>query len=132
MKELAGLRILVVEDDEDSRFLLTLFLRVSGADVKACQSASEALHSFRRSQPDIILCDIMMPEHDGYWLMKQVRGLRPETPAIALTAKSGDDDRAASLNAGFQLHLSKPAISDRLIKAIRELAETPLERRAAR
>jgi CheY-like chemotaxis protein len=132
MNELSCLRIVIVEDDEDSRFLLTSFLSICGAEVKACESALEALREIPRSNPDVIISDIMMPERDGYWLMKQVRQLKPEqgrdVPAIALTARTGEKARARALESGFQLHVPKPAILEELIAAIKIVTVNPKSR----
>jgi CheY-like chemotaxis protein len=125
--DLSGVRIVVVEDDESTRLLLTLFLRVSGAEVKACDSATEALLEIRQSKPDVIVSDIRMPERDGYWLVTTLRQLEPgqgrRIPAIAVTGQTTEHERARALAAGFQRHFPKPALSKDLIIAIKCLAE---------
>jgi signal transduction histidine kinase/DNA-binding response OmpR family regulator len=111
-KLLKGLRILVVDDEADSRDLMTAILTRCGAKVKCCQSAAEALKTFREWKPDLLVSDVGMPQEDGYAFIKKLRKLRlklaREIPAIALTAYATDDDRARTLSAGFQMHVAKP------------------------
>jgi signal transduction histidine kinase/ActR/RegA family two-component response regulator len=117
--QLDGLRILVVDDDQDARELITELLRSRGAEVRTAASAEEARSLLDREQPDVLLSDIAMPGHDGLELIRSVRE-RPLTaggrvPAIALTAYARDEDRARSLAAGFDAHLAKPVDVDALM-----------------
>src|SRR5215813_6665332 len=112
---LAGLRILVVDDEPDCATLTGYFLSQWGADVKVVISASEALEVFERYEewpPDILVSDIQMPAIDGYGLMRRVRKMDPDRggtiPAIALTAYTRVEDRIRALVAGFQIHIAKP------------------------
>jgi CheY-like chemotaxis protein len=112
---LAGLRILVVDDEPDCATLTGYLLNQWGADVKVARSATDALGVFERYQewpPDILVSDIQMPAIDGYELMRRVRELGPDRggniPAIALTAHTSAEDRVRALVAGFQIHISKP------------------------
>jgi CheY-like chemotaxis protein len=112
---LAGLRILIVDDEPDCATLTGYFLSQCGADVKVVYSATEALEVFERYQiwpPDILVSDIQMPAIDGYELMRRVRDMGSDRggdiPAIALTAHTRDEDRARALVAGFQIHVAKP------------------------
>ena len=88
--KLAGVRVLVVEDQEDTRDLLAAALGHSGAEVEPAGSAREALSALRRRPPDVLVCDIAMPGEDGYALLARVRALAAEegglVPAVALTA----------------------------------------------
>ena len=122
---LLSLRILVVDDQEDIRFLVVCFLEINGAKVRSCESADRALEIFVKWKPDVIVSDIMMPEHDGYWLLRHIRQLQPgqgrETPAIALTSLTSDEDRARALSAGFQIHMAKEIMFDNLISAVKTL-----------
>jgi signal transduction histidine kinase/DNA-binding response OmpR family regulator len=122
---LDGLRVLVVDDDEDARMLLAETLETLGATVSAAGSAREALESLPGACPHVLVSDISMPLVDGYTLLQRVRALRPEqggrTPAIALTAHARREDAARALKAGFQIHLPKPVDLDRLILAIANL-----------
>jgi CheY-like chemotaxis protein len=112
---LAGLRILVVDDEPDCANLTGYLLSQCGADVKVVSSATEALEVFERYQiwpPDILVSDIQMPAIDGYELMRRVRDMGADCggniPAIALTAYSRAEDRARAMVAGFQIHVAKP------------------------
>ncbi|HJR06912.1 MAG TPA: CHASE domain-containing protein [Pyrinomonadaceae bacterium] len=124
---LAGLRILVVDDDEDTRALLVTTLEQSGAEsVEAAASASDALGALRRLAPDVLVSDIGMPGVDGYELIRQIRALPPESggrvPAAALTAYAAPDDRQRALDAGYDLHISKPVEPSELTAAVARLA----------
>jgi len=125
-KLLDGLRIMVVDDEADSRELVTAIVVRCGGDVKCCESAAEALKTFRAWKPDLLVSDIGMPVEDGYALITKLRKLRlklaREIPAIALTAYATDDDRARSLAAGFQIHIAKPIEPEALVLSIASAA----------
>lgn len=110
---LAGLRILLVEDEEDAREFLCAVLERSGASVTSASSAREGLLRYEEGAYDLLLTDLGMPDQDGYELLRAVRateatrGAKP-VAAIALTAFAGSDDRATVLESGFQAHVSKP------------------------
>jgi signal transduction histidine kinase len=122
---LTGIRILVVDDDTDSREFFAFALEQLGAQVSTVTSAGEALKALKRSQPNILLSDIGMPNMDGYMLMRQIRAMPPEQGgqilAIALTAYAGEIDRQQALEAGFQHHLAKPVEPNELVKVILNL-----------
>jgi CheY-like chemotaxis protein len=109
---LAGLRILIVEDDPDGRELLAAILEGAGAAVLRASSAREGFELLQRSPVHLLVSDIAMPDEDGYSLMRKIRTLAPAlggaVPAIALTAFTADTDRDRSLAAGFARHLGKP------------------------
>ncbi|HEY0171966.1 MAG TPA: ATP-binding protein [Pyrinomonadaceae bacterium] len=123
---LAGTCVLLVEDDEDARSMLKALLESAGASVRAAGSAAEAWAALADGACDVLVSDIGMPEEDGYSLIGRVRerdaraGVR--TPAVALTAYARDDDRARSLEAGFDAHLSKPVEPAELLSAVARLA----------
>jgi signal transduction histidine kinase/ActR/RegA family two-component response regulator len=131
--DLCGLRILVVDDEADIRELVSFILEQSGAEVIIAASAQEALAALNQSLPDVLVSDIGMPDVDGYMLMRQIRdGLAKQNgqllelnqtipKAIALTAYAGEYDQKQALQAGFQLHISKPVEPEDLIKAIARL-----------
>jgi len=123
---LEGLRVLVVEDDDDARYFLTLVLSQFGAVVKGAGSASEAMEILSAFKPDVLVSDIGMPFENGYSLIRRIRGLKPEqgsrTPAVAVTAFVTPDDRARALNAGFQVHVSKPIHPEELARIVASLA----------
>ncbi len=136
-KQLAGIRVLLVEDDDDSRNLLTLMLQRYGADVLPAASSTEAQAAFSQGEPDIVISDIGMAEEDGYQLIRKIRSLPvqgsflrgsmedldhklspSQIPAIALTGYATTKDRERALAAGYQLHLAKPIEPDDLVAAI--------------
>jgi PAS domain S-box-containing protein len=118
---LAGVRVLLVDDDANSRDLVAFVLEQDGAFVIAVSSADEALQMLAEVKPDVLVSDISMPDVDGYMLIHKVRSLTPEQggqiPAIALTALAGNNDKEEALKAGFQMHLSKPINPEKLIAA---------------
>ncbi|MEH1823772.1 MAG: ATP-binding protein [Nostoc sp.] len=122
---LAGIQILVVDDDNDTRDFHTFVLEQAGARVIAVTSAKEALQVLADSEPDMLLSDIGMPETDGYMLMRQIKALQAkqarQIPAIALTAYAGEINQQQALASGFQKHLSKPVEPEELVKAIATL-----------
>ncbi len=124
--ELAGLRILVVDDDRDARELLVMLLGRCQAEVSVAASVGEALEAIEQARPDILVSDIGMPGEDGYTLIKKVRALSKDAggdiPAIALTAYARVDDRMRALAAGFQMHVPKPIEPVELVMVIASLA----------
>ena len=123
---IAGVRVLVVEDDEDARDALCSMLSELGAIVRCASSAAEGLAAVMEEPPQVILSDIAMPREDGYSFIRKVRALGPErggqTPAAALTALAGEEDRKRALAAGFQMHIAKPLDAMRLASAVSLLA----------
>lgn len=124
--ELCNLRVLVVDDEEDGRDLLTAVLQRSGASVMAAESAAEALELLRTHKPDVLVSDIGMAGTDGYDLIRRVRALPAEeggaTPAAALTAYARAEDRRKALDAGYMMHLAKPVEPAELVAVIMNLA----------
>jgi len=124
--DLTGIRVLVVEDDDDARRLVEKVLETQGATVKSVASAREALDVLGRERIDVLLSDVEMPGTDGYQLIKELR-LRPSqhggsVPAAALTAYARTEDRLRALRAGFQLHLAKPVQPAELVTVVFSLA----------
>ncbi|MHC5857599.1 hybrid sensor histidine kinase/response regulator [Nostoc sp.] len=124
---LDGLQILLVDDNADTRELIAFILEESGARVTAVSSVGEALEALGRLQPDILVSDIGMPDEDGYSLIRKVRAQEAEQeekiPAVALTAFARDEERRLALQAGFQVHLSKPIEPEELVKVVANLAK---------
>ncbi|NEU71524.1 PAS domain-containing protein [Hassallia byssoidea VB512170] len=122
---LAGIRILLVDDEIDTRDFMSFLLQQQGAIVSEASSASEALKAFAQSPPDILLSDLGMPLVDGYSLISQIRLMSPEQggeiPAIALSAYAGESDRDRAFAAGFQKHLAKPVEPTELLALIVDL-----------
>ncbi|MBD2196556.1 MULTISPECIES: MASE1 domain-containing protein [Calothrix] len=126
-ENLAGLRILVVDDDRDTGEFITIMLENLGASVTAVTSAGEALEIIAKSRPDLLLSDISMPGIDGYMLIRLIRAMPPEQggkiPAIALTAFAGEMNQKQAIAAGFQMHLSKPVELEKLLTATTKILE---------
>jgi signal transduction histidine kinase/ActR/RegA family two-component response regulator len=122
---LEGLRVLLVDDEPEARQIISTVIKRMGAEVKACESAGEALATLVEWRPDVLMSDIGMPEEDGYSLIGKVRSLPREkggaTPAAALTAYARDDDRKRALDAGYQMHIAKPVSSTQLVTLIARL-----------
>ena len=122
---LTSVRVVVVDDDADTRELLTTVLGEAGADVVAVQSARDALAAIQSRAPDIIIADIGMPEEAGYALIRRVRAIAADrggrAPAIALTAYARTEDRERALAAGFQVHLSKPFNPTAVVQVVARL-----------
>ncbi|MDB5107381.1 MAG: two-component hybrid sensor and regulator, partial [Candidatus Binatus sp.] len=112
MPSLAGLRILIVEDEPDAREIVAAILSHAGAEVATAATAQEAIDLIDQRPPDVLVSDIGMPGEDGYQLMRKVRSRSAEQggqiPAIALTALARAEDRMKVLSAGYQMHVPKP------------------------
>ncbi len=123
---LAGLRVLIADDDAATVDLTGEILIQAGAEVRTCRSGSEALHLVQQWRPDVLVSDIEMPGVDGYSLIRQLRAVDPDqggkTPAIALSAYSRPEDRVRSLQAGFNFHVSKPVDPGELATIVASLA----------
>jgi signal transduction histidine kinase/ActR/RegA family two-component response regulator len=132
---LAGLSVLVVDDDEDTRLVVSAYLEAHHATVRTVASAADALVLLQRERVDVLLADVAMPGEDGYSLIRRLRAhpvLRAATiPAAALTAFAREEDRVAALEAGFQMHLAKPIDVGSLIAAVATLGRTPRVSRLA-
>ncbi|MEH2068168.1 MAG: response regulator [Nostoc sp.] len=128
---LAGLKVLVVDDEADTRNFLSFMFEDYGAVATAVASVDEALAVVEQAKPDILISDIGMSEQDGYTLIRKLRSLEPEKgggiPAIALTAYTREEDRLQALAAGFQQHLSKPIDPTKLIGMVVNILKLPLE-----
>jgi CheY-like chemotaxis protein len=118
---LAGLRILLVDDEPDTREVIRVLLEVEGAQVSVAASAGEALDLLRRRPADVLLADIGMPDQDGYALIEAVRALDPpeaEIPAVAVTAYVSSRDRTRAFDAGYGWHLAKPVDPEQLVAVL--------------
>lgn len=122
---LAGLRVLIVDDDDDTLEMLAAVLDQCGAEVKSASSAAAALETLQGWKPDVLVSDIGMPGEDGYTLIGKVRALEPEHGtqilAVALTAHARTEDRMRALSSGFQMHVPKPVKPAELIMVIESL-----------
>ena len=119
---LAGLEVLVVDDEADTLELIKVLLGQCGAEVTTASSAAEALNLLERIKPDVIISDIGMPSEDGYEFIRKVRQLSPEKggriPAVALTAYARAEDRLRVLRSGYQMHVSKPVELAELVAVV--------------
>jgi CheY-like chemotaxis protein len=124
--KIAGVKVLVVDDEADSRAVVKRLLEDCEAVVITSGSAADAIERVVRDRPDVLVSDIGMPGEDGYALIRRVRALGPENggnvPAVALTAYARSEDRMRSVLAGFQMHVAKPVEPAELITMIASLA----------
>jgi PAS domain S-box-containing protein len=122
--DLSGIKVLVVDDEEDSLSVVSRILQRRGANVLGTTTMKEALDEFIKFGPDVVVSDIGMPEHDGYELINRLRSLPGgrTVPAIALTALARGEDRTRALRAGFQLHVAKPVDFSELVAVVQNLA----------
>jgi len=123
----AGIRVLLVEDNDDSREMLTVLFSQFNVQITAVASVAEALKAIEQIKPDILISDIGMPDEDGYDLIRKVRALSTEQggqiPAIALTGYASLQDRDLALKAGYQEHLSKPVNIDELFELVKNILD---------
>lgn len=124
--DLAGVRVLLVDDAPDALEVLAVILERANAEVRTAPSAAEARRLFDESPPHVLISDIAMPDEDGFALIEWLRKLPPDrgakTPAVALTAYAREEDRLKALAAGFNAHLSKPVGPEELTATISSLA----------
>jgi CheY-like chemotaxis protein len=122
---LAGVRVLYVEDHDDTRAMMVLLLGGTGATVVAVASADEAIAALERERPDVLISDTKMPWRDGWALIEEIRTRSKArggtVPAIAVTGAAYDQDKVRSHLAGFDVHLSKPVDVDELVRVISSL-----------
>lgn len=124
---LDGVKVLVLDDEADARELIGHVLRECGAEVASAGSANEALALLDATRPDVVVSDVGMPDTDGYEFVHRLRSLSPAhggaTPAVAVTAFARAEDRSRALDAGFQVHLSKPIEPHQLVATVVSLAQ---------
>jgi PAS domain S-box-containing protein len=130
--ELAGLTVLVVDDQSDARDLIKRVLEDCGAAVLTAGSVADALVLVEAQRPDVLVTDIGMPDADGFELLRRVRALGPDrggkVPAIALTAFARSEDRTRALRAGFLVHVSKPVDPSELVATVASVAKRAADR----
>ena len=129
-ERLDGVKVLVVDDDDDARDITARVLRGAGAEVVTACNVERGLALLHSERPAVLLSDIAMPVADGFDLMRQVRALPAaeggRVPAAAVTAFTGPEDRARTWAAGFQMHLTKPLSPTVLLGAVKQLARHPM------
>jgi CheY-like chemotaxis protein len=126
-RRLDGVRVMLVDDNPDILDVHKSIFMESGAEVVTAASAKDALKAFNCERPDVLVSDIVMPDQDGYQLIRQVRR-RPAdrggtTPAVALTAHVKAEDHVCALASGFQVYLAKPVDPDVLIAVVASLTK---------
>ena len=123
---LANLYVLVVDDELDARVLVKRLLEMAGATVSMAASGSEAMERILARRPDVLVCDIGMPEEDGYSFIRRLRALEQSQegalPAVALSAYARSEDRTKAIRSGFQNHLAKPVEPTELVAVVHSLA----------
>jgi signal transduction histidine kinase/ActR/RegA family two-component response regulator len=119
---LTGVRVLVVDDHADGREIAERVLKDAGADVASAMDAASAMTLVGARRFDVLVCDIALPDRDGYELLRDVRRGFPQVPAIALTAFAGDESEARARDGGYQVFLTRPVDPDRLVEAVRDAA----------
>jgi len=129
LPSLAGVTVLVVDDEPDARLLVTRIVEERGARAVCAQSGEEALQLLHTGSIDILVSDIGMPDYDGYKFIQQIRLCEPKyvrnVPAIAVTAYARAEDRQRAILAGYQMHLAKPVEPRELIAGIASLLNVP-------
>jgi PAS domain S-box-containing protein len=125
--DLQGLRVLVVDDEQDTLEIVSLLLRRYGATVRTSLSSKDAFRVFNDWKPNVLISDLGMPGEDGYSFISKVRSLPPEaggeTPALALTAYVREEDRLRTLAAGYEMHVKKPVEPFKLAEAVARLGK---------
>jgi CheY-like chemotaxis protein len=120
-----GIRVLIIDDNSDSRALFAPILSQAGIDVTAVETVHEALLAARHARPDVVLCDLTMPGDDGFALIREVRSRRSDqggaVPAAAVTEYARPEDRERALAACFQIHVAKPVEPSTLLEAVTRL-----------
>lgn len=126
VRPLAGLRVVVVDDDSASLMAIAAMLGSWGAEIRTCACGPDAVRAIAAEPPDLVLCDLYMPGMDGFEVMRRVRELPPGrggwTPGIAITAHPSFDSRRDAERAGFGAVFSKPFARDELIETMVRLS----------
>jgi CheY-like chemotaxis protein len=130
VRNIEGARVLLVEDDDDTRESFAAMLAALKVDVRAEPSANAAMATLSEFRPQAILCDVAMPGEDGFTFIQKLRHLEHArggaTPAAALTALASDDDRRRALDSGFQIHVAKPIDAMQLASVVGMLLDWKL------
>lgn len=117
---LQDVRVLLVDDDEDTRELFALALREAGAEVRTASDAKEAIRTVLSWPPIVVVSDLAMPTMDGFSLLREIRSMHSleRIPAVAISALTFPADRAEALAAGFQEHVAKPISTEELVSVV--------------
>jgi DNA-binding response OmpR family regulator len=120
---LNNLRVLVVDDDQDTRDLLRYFLQSHGATATLTDNVTEALELVSKDHPDVVVSDISMPDYNGYALVAAIRKQGAAMPIVALTAFTSERDREMALSSGFTDYIAKPFEPEELISTIKKVGD---------
>jgi CheY-like chemotaxis protein len=127
MSPLSGVRVLLVEDDPDSRELLEVVFRGAGMIVDSASSVAEAFEVLMVNRPDVIVSDIGMPFENGYSFLRNLRQVLlaegTTIPAVAVTGFARPEDRERAFAAGFSAHLAKPIDPDQVLRVLADLTQ---------
>jgi CheY-like chemotaxis protein len=129
---LDGVRVLVVDDEQDTRDLIGRALEDRGARISVAGNSQDAIDILERNEIDVLLADIAMPDEDGYSLIQRIRAAGTplaSIPAAAVTAHARDEERSRALAAGFHVHMAKPVEPNEIVRMVNHLAH---DRRTAR
>jgi len=133
LRDLTGIRVMAIDDEEDALGLLRVVLEAAGAEVVTMSSASDALQSLADAKPDVMVVDLGMPQMDGFDFIGRVRASSDtdirDLPAAALTAFARSEDRTKALEHGFEMHLAKPVDPGELVASIATLVRRRLSGR---
>jgi CheY-like chemotaxis protein len=125
LPDLSGARVLIVDDYPDTLYSMKRVLEYCGASVTAAATADEAVRAFDEHRHHVLVADLNLPDHDGFWLIQEVRRRSPEhggnRPAIAMTGYPERYARSATMSMGFQAFVSKPADAEELCSTIATL-----------
>ena len=125
LRNLTGIRVLAIDDEEDALVLLRVVLEAAGAEVVTMSSASDALQHLADAKPDVMVVDLGMPQMDGFEFIGRIRASTDadirDIPAAALTAFARSEDRTKALDRGFEMHLAKPVDPGELVSSIATL-----------
>ena len=126
MDELRGIRVLLIDDDDDTRALYALALGEAGAEVRSAADGAEAARLTAEWLPAVVVSDLVMPGTDVVALLRELRALHPSqrVPAIAVSGRSSTKDREDALTSGFQEHAGKPLIPHDLIELVRRCTKS--------
>jgi DNA-binding response OmpR family regulator len=121
----ARLRILCVDDDEDSRVMLTTLLKLALIDAKAVGTGAQALSSIRREHFDLYMLDARLPDVDGFELCRRMRDFDPDTPILFFSGAAFETDKKKGIEAGANAYVIKPDL-DGLVSNIKQFASQPV------
>jgi signal transduction histidine kinase/ActR/RegA family two-component response regulator len=123
--DLTGVKVLVVDDEADSREVMRCILEARHATVETAKSVGQGIARFADFAPHVVLSDIGMPEQNGFELLQRLRTVKggEKVPVVAVTALARAEDRSRALRAGFQVHLAKPIHAEELVAVVRNLSK---------